>query len=234
MSEFLISTTEVVEILKLIFEFLVLVLAALYLRQEIMDDSYYNKIEKCKKDKEKARKDFDDVFEYNKYLLTEDVNASKIIEEERSKLQHEFEICDKKIDDYNKKSLKSKEISKLIMASVIGMLIVLFLLLCSVRSLVGGKIDYIVPVENNVNQDIAITAYYEVNYDGVGQKTLTIFVRNDSQKILENAILKEKSSGNISEVKTLEPGEEKIVSINVYSSKSNNYEFELSNIEFKE
>lgn len=234
MSEFLISTTEVVEILKLIFEFLVLVLAVLYLCQEIRDDSYYNKIEKCKKDKEKARKDFDDVVKYNKYLLTEDVNASKIIEEERSKLQHEFEICDKKIDDYNKKSLKSKEISKLIMASVIGMLIVLFLLLCSVRSLVGGKIDYIVPVENNVNQDIAITAYYEVNYDGVGQKTLTIFVRNDSQKILENAVLKEKKSGNTVEVKTLEPGEEKIVSINVYSLTDSDYEFELLDINFKE
>ena len=149
-------------------------------------------------------------------------------------MESKTEVLNSQIQDYSKKSESSKTNSNIIMSTVEVFLIVLLMLLNFGRSCIGGDISYIVPIENNVNQDIAITAYYEVEYEGVSQKTLTVFVRNDSQKILENAILKEKKSGNTVDVKTLEPGEEKIVSINVYSLTDSDYEFELLDINFKE
>lgn len=235
MSQFLISTTEVVEILILIFEFVFIGLGLLYLYRDIRQDSYDNKVDKCNEKKRKIRDDFyEDIKHVDASLFSESEEYSKTVTEKKFKMDDDIRECDKEIESIKEKASKSKEISNIIMSSIVGVLIALFLLLCSVRSLVGGNIEYIVPIENNVNQDIAITAYYEVEYEGVNQETLTVFIRNDSQKTLENAILKEKTSGNTTEVKTLEPGEEKIVSINVYSSKDSNYEFELSNIEFKE
>lgn len=235
MSDFLIETTDVARNLLLVFGYVVIVLGILYLYREIRQDSYNKKINKCEKKKNKIRDDFiKEITHIDSNPFSKIEEYSKSIAKKKAKKEEEIYECDNEINEYKRKAYKSKENSNIIISSVMVMLVVLFLLICFVRSHICGSIDYITAVENNVNQDIAITAYYEVEYEGIPQKTLTVFVRNNSQRTLENAKLKETSSGNTIDVKTLEPGEEKIVSINVYSSRKSNYEFELSDIKFIE
>ena len=61
-----------------------------------------------------------------------------------------------------------------------------------------------------------------------------MFVKNNSNKTLNNARIKEKNSGEISYIDYLEPNQEKIVSFNVYSYSNDDYEFEIEDVEFKE
>ena len=235
MSEFLINNMIVVQYLVLIFEYGLLVLGLLYLYRIVRQEHFEKKIEKCEEQRNEARDDYlYSITHTDRELLTEDEDYSKKLDDKRKEMESKTEVLNSQIQDYSKKSESSKTNSNIIMSTVGVFLIVLLMLLWFGRSCIGGDISYIVPIEENVNQDIAITAYYEVEYEGVSQKTLTVFVRNDSQKILENAILKEKKSGNTVDVKTLEPGEEKIVSINVYSLTDSDYEFELLDINFKE
>lgn len=235
MSEFLINNMIVVQYLVLIFEYGLLVLGLLYLYRVVRQEHFEKKIEKCEEQRNEARDDYlYSITHTDRELLTEDEDYSKKLDDKRKEMESKTEVLNSQIQDYSKKSESSKTNSNIIMSTVGVFLIVLLMLLNFGRSCIGGDISYIVPIEENVNQDIAITAYYEVEYEGVNQKTLTVFIRNDSQKILENAVLKEKKSGNTVEVKTLEPGEEKIVSINVYSLTDSDYEFELLDINFKE
>ena len=235
MSEFLINNMIVVQYLVLIFEYGLLVLGLLYLYRIVRQEHFENKIKKCEEKRNEVRDEYlYSITHTDRELLTEDEDYSKKLDDKRKEMESKTEVLNSQIQDYSKKSESSKTNSNIIMSTVGVFLIVLLMLLNFGRSCIGGDISYIVPIEENVNQDIAITAYYEVEYEGVSQKTLTVFVRNDSQKILENAILKEKKSGNTVDVKTLEPGEEKIVSINVYSLTDSDYEFELLDINFKE
>lgn len=235
MSEFLINNMIVVQYLVLIFEYGLLVLGLLYLYRVVRQEHFEKKIEKCEEQRNEARDEYlYSITHTDRELLTEDEDYSKKLDDKRKEMESKTEVLNSQIQDYSKKSESSKTNSNIIMSTVGVFLIVLLMLLNFGRSCIGGDISYIVPIEENVNQDIAITAYYEVEYEGVNQKTLTVFIRNDSQKILENAVLKEKKSGNTVEVKTLEPGEEKIVSINVYSLTDSDYEFELLDINFKE
>lgn len=235
MSEFLINNMIVVQYLVLIFEYGLLVLGLLYLYRVVRQEHFEKKIKKCEEQRNEARDDYlNSISQLGHELLTEDGDYSEKVNDKRQEMEKSNETYNAKIQEYEKKSKKTKIRSNIIMSTIGVFLIVLLMLLNFGRSCIGGDISYIVPIENNVNQDIAITAYYEVEYEGVSQKTLTVFVRNDSQRILENAILKEKKSGNTVEVKTLEPGEEKIVSINVYNFTNSNYEFELLDINFKE
>ena len=235
MSEFLINNMIVVQYLVLIFEYSLLFLGLLYFYRIVRQEHLEKKIEKCENKRNEVRDEYlYSLSQSNKDLLTEDREYSEEIDNKRKEMEDSTKMYDSQIQDYKKKSQSSKTNSNIIMSTVGVFLIVLLMLLWFGRSCIGGDISYIVPIEENVNQDIAITAYYEVEYEGVDQKTLTVFIRNDSQKILENAVLNEKKSGNTVEVKTLEPGEEKIVSINVYNLTDSDYEFELLDINFKE
>ena len=235
MSEFLINNMIVVQYLVLIFEYSLLFLGLLYFYRIVRQEHLEKKIEKCENKRNEVRDEYlYSLSQSNKDLLTEDREYSEEIDNKRKEMEDSTKMYDSQIQDYKKKSQSSKTNSNIIMSTVGVFLIVLLMLLWFGRSCIGGDISYIVPIEENVNQDIAITAYYEVEYEGVDQKTLTVFIRNDSQKILENAVLNEKKSGNTVEVKTLEPGEEKIVSINVYNLTDSDYKFELLDINFKE
>ena len=235
MSELLIETTFVARILILVFEYALLILFILYLYREIRQSSYENKIDKCKEKKKKANDDFYKETSHVDYnLFSDSEEYYNEYKEKETKLKNEVEVYDNEIEKYDKKSSRLNAWSSTLMTTLICLIFIVLLLIYYVGNCIGGSVGDIILIENNINQDISITAYYEVEYEGVSQKTLTVFVRNDSQNTLQNAQLKEKTTGNTTNVNSLEPGEEKIVSINVYSSKESNYEFELSNIEFKE
>ena len=97
---------------------------------------------------------------------------------------------------------------------------------------IGGSVKDIREVKDTAKDNIAVTAYYRVDYERVEQDTLTVFVKNESDKVLDKATISEKETGASTNVYTLEPGQEKIVSIVVYPNKDGKYEFEISNVEF--
>ena len=84
------------------------------------------------------------------------------------------------------------------------------------------------------SQNVVVNAYYRVDYERVEQHTLTVFVKNNSDKTLDKALISEKVTGASAYVYTIEPGQEKIVSIVVYPNDTDKYEFEISNVEFKQ
>lgn len=110
--------------------------------------------------------------------------------------------------------------------------IVGFFLVALISTCFGGSIHDIKKVENVTNEGISVNAYYRVSYDTVEQETLTVFVKNDSKKVLSKARIIEKKTGASAEVENIDLGQEKIVSIVVYPTDDGKYEFELKDIEY--
>lgn len=71
-----------------------------------------------------------------------------------------------------------------------------------------------------------------VDYRNVEQNTLTIYIKNNSEKPLKSAVVKQKGTNNSGVINSLEPGEEKIVSFNSYDS--NDCEFVIENVNFQQ
>lgn len=101
-------------------------------------------------------------------------------------------------------------------------------------STIGGSFSDIKRIDNVTTENIEAKAYYVIDYEGVQQKTITVFVKNNSDKTLYNANIVETNSGVSQDILTLDPNEEKIVSFNVYSNDGSDYEFKIENVEFKE
>ena len=116
----------------------------------------------------------------------------------------------------------------LIVACFLGMCILI------VSTSLGGSISDVREVKDTQNQNVVVNAYYRVDYERVEQHTLTVFVKNNSDKTLDKALISEKVTGSSAYVYTIEPGQEKIVSIVVYPNDTDKYEFEINNVEFKQ
>ena len=84
----------------------------------------------------------------------------------------------------------------------------------------------------NGMMNLSINAYYVVRYEDVDQVTLTVFVKNNSDKSLRSAQITQKGTNNTAIVRNIDSGEEKIVTIDTYYS--GDYEFMFENIEFVE
>ena len=97
---------------------------------------------------------------------------------------------------------------------------------------VTGNSSVIQPVENVTSQDISITAYYEIDYSKTNQKTLTVIVKNNSKNVLESADVIESNTNSSETINYIEPGQEKFVSIDVYSDKNDEFSFTIDNIKF--
>lgn len=96
----------------------------------------------------------------------------------------------------------------------------------------GGKVREIQKVECNDN--VCVSAYYEVDYTNVNQSTITVFVKNNSGKDVKSATIVEKNSKSNTVVKNLDSGEEKIGSFVVYDKDDVKYEFEVVDVQYVE
>lgn len=96
----------------------------------------------------------------------------------------------------------------------------------------GGSVHNINKVTDVRNNDVVVTAYYNVTYASVEQETLTIFVKNESNKPLYKATIVEKNTGASTTIENLDLGQEKITSMVVYPTDDGNYEFEINDIEY--
>lgn len=96
---------------------------------------------------------------------------------------------------------------------------------------IGGSFGDIHAVEYE-NQGVNITAYYSIRYEQSDQRTLSVFVENNSGKSIQSVVVKQKGTNNKSTLYNVDPGQEKIVTIDSY--RSDNYEFEIVDIQFVE
>ena len=120
--------------------------------------------------------------------------------------------------------------------TIIWLILCCFMLYCLTvfASCIGGNVDTLHKVTNVENEGVAITAYYIVEYKGVDQKTVTVFVKNNSNKALESACIVENKTNEKSNVEYIEPGQEKIVSFEIYPEQNDDYNFKIEDVKFKE
>lgn len=98
----------------------------------------------------------------------------------------------------------------------------------------SGKVSNLSPFVQKIQTDgISLEGYYTVDYDGVDNLvTTSLFVKNNTDNWLDNAKVCETSSKKCILVENLKPGEETIVSI--VTSKLNNYNFEVQDVQFSD
>lgn len=235
MSEYLLKTSEISNNIAMIFCFFLIIAAITAIVYALVDAYFSKKKRGYYESKSKVRDRYDkqmdnmsDLFDFEVKGQAEYKNKIKEQKEEEIK---NIEILE---DNLENKETKFKEFIRTIGLILTLLCIGTYMIFVLVYSNVGGSISDIKKVDNVCNNDVCVTAYYDIKYDNVEQKTVTMFVKNNSNKTLNNARIKEKNSGEISYIDYLEPNQEKIVSFNVYSYSNDDYEFEIEDVEFKE
>lgn len=220
-----ISIWAVILILALVAFFAVIIITAILVKKR----------GRCLKEKEQIKNDYSKKLEeYPSFLNSEseenlkkrceikkelDENI-KVIEQRQGKLESLYNFFDSSI--YN-------------LAITVIVVFVLGLMISNqIVSEVSGDVSSIIEVKNTTSQEVSVTAYYQIEYEGVHQKTLTVFVRNDSKNVLESANIIETKSNSQETIKYLEPGQEKIISIDIYQNNQEDFQFTIDNIKFIE
>lgn len=112
--------------------------------------------------------------------------------------------------------------------------VMFFIIIAIMSACIGGSFGTINKVENVYCEDISVEGYYDIDYSYVDQNTLTVFVKNKSDKILESAKITERNTYSSEYIYALEPGQEKIVTLDIYPIEDGSYEFQITDIKFKE
>lgn len=186
--------------------------------KESSNDNYNNKVSALKENKNIDT--FKRMEQSNKYF-DENIQDKK--------------RCDEVIEKYNKKiNFMYENIVILGRVLFCVVFIMFFLLMLIMSACIGGSFGTINKVENVCTEDIAIQGYYDIDYSYVDQNTLTVFVKNNSSKILESAKITESNTYSSEYIYALEPGQEKIITLDIYPNKEGSYEFQITDIKFKE
>lgn len=166
-------------------------------------------------------------------ISAEDERKDEIAKEIEAIKEKEKEVeneLNSNVAKYEKKlervdNLKPVEYGALVLAIVF----IVFALITN--GMVGGSFSKLRKVDCE-DMNLSINAYYVVRYEDVDQVTLTVFVKNNSDKSLRSAQITQKGTNNTAIVRNIDSGEEKIVTIDTYYS--GDYEFMFENIEFVE
>lgn len=166
-------------------------------------------------------------------ISAEDERKDEIAKEIQAIKEKENEVeneLNSNVAKYEKKlervdNLKPVEYGALVLAIVF----IVFALITN--GMVGGSFSKLRKVDCE-DMNLSINAYYVVRYEDVDQVTLTVFVKNNSDKSLRSAQITQKGTNNTAIVRNIDSGEEKIVTIDTYYS--GDYEFMFENIEFVE
>ncbi len=117
---------------------------------------------------------------------------------------------------------------------VLALFIVDFLLALIVMDDIRVNPSLLIPAEHN-DESVYATAYYVIEYKNSEEVTLTVFIKNDSDKTLKSATVEEQKSSKTARVEAIKPKEEKMVNLIVNPLKDEeSYKFELLNMEFEE
>lgn len=233
MSEKIISLSNGGEVVTVIFLIVLGVLALVSIVSSILMYYFKKKKESFEKEEIEERNEYiKERRELNTPLASESQEISDRIEQ--LDLQHEQES--EEIKEDIQKYKKRVDIIDLITEPVKVLLqllaIFVFMIMLIMVNNMGADVSAIRPLETTGN-GVEATAYYVVDYNYVDQDTLTVFVKNNSTQILDQAIVQEVNTGKTGVIESIEPGQEKIVTIDVYPNSDNNYDFEINDIQFK-
>lgn len=158
----------------------------------------------------------------------------KKIRKMQNELQEKIDENDKKREKLDKAYSLTEKVSGVLARIALPILAILFLFMLLIETEVGGSISDIRQIENTSTKGINLTAYYVIDYDASDQQTITVIVRNDSKKTLESADITESRTNSSETINFLEPGQEKIVSIDIYTDGNDEYSFSVDDIKFIE
>ncbi len=152
------------------------------------------------------------------------------LEGSNSKFSERVKGINEQIGKENKKISIAEEF-KVLKYLIIMVMIFSLIVCCAAYSEIGGSFGDMHAVEYQ-EQGVNITAYYDITYKNSDQKTLSVFVKNNSGKRIQSLVVKQKGTSNKSTLYNVDPGQEKIVTIDSYTN--SNYEFEIEDIQFIE
>lgn len=234
MSEKILASQEGVITLMLIF----LIAGAIWLVVSIISwaITYYCNKKKAAFEEKEEQENADYRKRRSELAYSPAATESQEIKEQLDELELEHEEETKEIkeqlDKYKKRERVADEIATPLKAIFGGVAGVVFWFFLMFAINLGGTLGTLRTIEDNGN-DVRATAYMVVDYDYVDQDTLTVFVKNESKQIVDQAIVEEVNTGKSAVIESIEPGQEKIVSIDVYPTSEEEYKFELKDIQFK-
>lgn len=155
--------------------------------------------------------------------------------------EYEKEESEEKLDVLRQKSDKANKvhnISNTIIDVSWHVLIVIWaiavLVLVIESSSISPKVSDLTKINNETTNTVIPTAYYVIDYKYADKVTLVVFIKNNSNKTIDNLVLREENTSTDSVVEYLEPGEEKFVSIEVFPTANDEYNFEIEEVNYKE
>ena len=195
----------------------------------------WDKIDKNQKTETRLRREYlNNKPEISVESEEEHAKSLKKIRKMQDELQEKIDENDKKREKLDKAYSLTEKVSGVLARITLPILAILFLFILLIETEVGGSISDIRQIENTSTKGINLTAYYVIDYDASDQQTITVIVRNDSKKTLESADITESRTNSSETINFLEPGQEKIVSIDIYTDGDDEYSFLVDNIKFIE
>ena len=195
----------------------------------------WDKIDKNRKTETRLRREYlNNKPEISVESEEEHEKSLKKIRKMQDELQEKIDENDKKREKLDKAYSLTEKVSGVLARIALPILAILFLFILLIETEVGGSISDIRQIENTSTKGINLTAYYVIDYDASDQQTITVIVRNDSKKTLESADITESRTNSSETINFLEPGQEKIVSIDIYTDGDDEYSFSVDDIKFIE
>lgn len=195
----------------------------------------WDKIDKNQKTETRLRREYlNNKPEISVENEEEHEKSLKKIRKMQDELQEKIDENDKKREKLDKAYSLTEKVSGVLARIALPILAILFLFILLIETEVGGSISDIRQIENTSTKGINLTAYYVIDYDASDQQTITVIVRNDSKKTLESADITESRTNSSETINFLEPGQEKIVSIDIYTDGDDEYSFSVDDIKFIE
>lgn len=195
----------------------------------------WDKIDKNQKTETRLRREYlNNKPEISVESEEEHEKSLKKIRKMQNELQEKIDENDKKREKLDKAYSLTEKVSGVLARIALPILAILFLFILLIETEVGGSISDIRQIENTSTKGINLTAYYVIDYDASDQQTITVIVRNDSKKTLESADITESRTNSSETINFLEPGQEKIVSIDIYTDGDDEYSFSVDDIKFIE
>ena len=195
----------------------------------------WDKIDKNQKTETRLRREYlNNKPEISVESEEEHEKSLKKIRKMQDELQEKIDENDKKREKLDKAYSLTEKVSGVLARIALPILAILFLFILLIETEVSGSISDIRQIQNTSTKGINLTAYYVIDYDASDQQTITVIVRNDSKKTLESADITESRTNSSETINFLEPGQEKIVSIDIYTDGDDEYSFSVDDIKFIE
>lgn len=141
----------------------------------------------------------------------------------------DLQKCDSRYEIYTKCANATFCITRVlaVVCMVISVLVIIYLV--RLNSLATPSSSYIHKVEMDTTP-IEVIGYYETKIEGIDKKVVTLFIHNNSDKIVISGKLVENNSYSSQPIEYLHPTEDRIISIVVDSLDQEDYDFEFKDI----